>query len=85
MNTDCPCCGFLTLTGRARHETCRVCFWEDDARSEADADKVMSGPNGPLSLTQARTNFATFGACEKRLVDVVRPPTHQEIPAQDHR
>jgi len=85
MNTACPCCGFLTLTGRARHEICRVCFWEDDDRPEADAHKVISGPNGQLSLTEARTNFATFGACEKRLVDVVRPPTPQEIPNPNKR
>ena len=85
MNIDCPCCGFLTLTGRARHEVCRVCFWEDDGQSDANADDVTGGPNGRLSLTQARANFAAFGACDKRLVDVVRPPTRQEIPGQDQR
>ncbi|WHO76586.1 MULTISPECIES: CPCC family cysteine-rich protein [Rhizobium] len=40
-----------------------VCFWEDDGQDDHDAELVRGGPNGPLSLVQARLNFAESGAC----------------------
>jgi Cysteine-rich CPCC len=54
----CPCCGYLTLSSRGDFEICNVCFWEDDCQDDHDADAVRGGPNGNLSLTQARRNFA---------------------------
>ncbi|NSY09449.1 hypothetical protein G6L84_23225 [Agrobacterium tumefaciens] len=42
---------------------CPVCFWEDDRQDDYDAELVRGGPNGPLSLVQARLNFAESGAC----------------------
>src|SRR6516165_12493145 len=66
----CPCCGYLTLCGRAGYEICPVCFWEDDGQDTHDADEVRGGPNGSLSLTQARANFLKH----KRSGD--RPPKH---------
>ena len=36
---------------------CDVCCWEDDGQDDHDADVVRGGPNGNLSLTQARQNF----------------------------
>jgi hypothetical protein len=41
-----PCCGYLTLCGRAGYEICPVCFWEDDRQDSHDADEVRGGPNG---------------------------------------
>ena len=38
-----------------------MCEWEDDGQTDADADVVMGGPNGQLSLTAARANFAEHG------------------------
>lgn len=38
-----------------------MCDWEDDGQTDADADVVMGGPNGQLSLTAARANFAEHG------------------------
>ncbi|WP_433011445.1 CPCC family cysteine-rich protein [Kribbella sp. CA-294648] len=76
----CPCCGYLTLGERGGFEICDVCFWEDDGQDAHDADVVRGGPNGPLSLTQARLNFAKFGACSERHVAHVRPPTAEEHP-----
>lgn len=55
-------------------EICPVCFWEDDGQDDADADEVFGGPNGNLSLTQARANYKTFGAVDRRFVAKVRPP-----------
>jgi hypothetical protein len=76
----CPCCRYLTLGERGGFEICDVCFWEDDGQDDPDADAVLGGPNGDLSLTQARDNFAAFGACERRMVTHVRAPRPEEIP-----
>jgi hypothetical protein len=76
----CPCCGHLTLDERGGFEICQVCFWEDDGQDDHDADIVRGGPNGSLSLTQARANYRTFGASEERFIDSTRSPTPEEIP-----
>ena len=34
------------------------CGWEDDGQDDHDADVVRGGPNGRLSLTQARLDYA---------------------------
>jgi hypothetical protein len=74
----CPCCHFLTLSERGGFEICQVCFWEDDGQDDRDAGEVQGGPNGSLSLDQARKNYADFGACEKRFKKKVRPPRPEE-------
>ncbi|WP_433180621.1 CPCC family cysteine-rich protein [Actinoallomurus sp. CA-150999] len=74
----CPCCGYHTLDERGMYEICPVCFWEDDGQDEHDADEVRGGPNRGLSLTQARRNFATFGASERRRLPNVRDPLPEE-------
>jgi hypothetical protein len=58
----CPCCGFKTLSERGGYEICDVCFWEDDGQDDDDADEVLGGPNGDLSLTEGRANYRAFGA-----------------------
>jgi Cysteine-rich CPCC len=75
----CPCCGCLTLGDRGRYEICPVCFWEDDGQDDYDADIIRGGPNGTLSLTQARANYRWFGACDARSVASVRPPRADEL------
>lgn len=50
----CPACGFPTLTVRGDYENCSVCLWEDDAQDDATADRISSGANPFLSLTQYR-------------------------------
>jgi hypothetical protein len=62
----CPCCRCLTLDERGGFEICPVCFWEDDGQDDADAAIVRGGPNGRLSLEQARANYAAFGASSER-------------------
>jgi hypothetical protein len=75
----CPCCHCLTLDERGGYEICPVCFWEDDGQDDQDAKRVRGGPNGALSLEQARFNFASFGACDERSKRHVRPPTPDEL------
>ncbi|HEY0076783.1 MAG TPA: CPCC family cysteine-rich protein [Abditibacteriaceae bacterium] len=75
----CPCCGYKTLSERGSYSICKVCFWEDDGQDDQDADVVRGGPNGALSLTQARINFREFGACEKRFIKNVRKPLTEEM------
>ena len=75
----CPCCGCLTLMDRGEYDICEVCYWEDDGQDDHNADAV-GGPNGRLSLTQARANYRAFGACEESMLVNVRPPRKDELP-----
>jgi uncharacterized Zn finger protein (UPF0148 family) len=50
----CPSCGFPTLHHQGIFEVCAVCDWEDDGQDNDDADEVLGGPNGKLSLTEYR-------------------------------
>ena len=55
-----------------------LCFWEDDGQDDRDADEVCGGPNGTLSLTEARASFRNLGACETRFLNKVRRPLPDE-------
>jgi hypothetical protein len=77
---SCDCCGHKTVLNVGYYEICPVCGWEDDrnggARPEGAAADVHSGPNH-VTLTQARKNFAEFGASTERRRDRegwLRPP-----------
>jgi hypothetical protein len=76
----CPCCKNITLSMRGGFEICQVCFWEDDGQDDHDADQVRGGPNGSLSLTDGRSNFARFGAWSEKSVGHVRPSRPEELP-----
>jgi len=76
---SCPCCRYKTLECRSGYEICQVCFWEDDGQDEHDADEIRGGPNGVLSLTEARRNFSMHRACDPRFLSYVRPPRPEEI------
>jgi cysteine-rich CPCC protein len=72
----CDCCGYRTLLNAGYNEICRVCGWEDD---RADTGRIRGGPDAPsgpnrISLTQARANFAEFGAAKERSRPHVRRP-----------
>ena len=68
------------LGQRTAFEICEVCFREDDGQDDGDADKCRSGPNGALSLREARTNYLRFRACEASMIGNVRPPRPEEVP-----
>lgn len=76
----CPCCGYKTLSESGGYDICSACFWEDDGQNDEDADVIRGGTNGKLSLSEARRNFADFGACEKRHIRNVRKPRYEEVP-----
>lgn len=76
----CPCCGCLTLEDRGYFDVCEVCYWQDDGQDDHDADVVRGGSNHSLSLTQARANYREFGACERAMLEHVRPPLPHEKP-----
>ena len=80
----CPCCGCKTLGERVKFEICDVCFWEDDGQDDHNADVAQGGPNGSLSLTEARANYSRLGACEASMVENVRPPHPEELPERMH-
>ncbi|MBT8226747.1 MAG: hypothetical protein HKP61_02070 [Dactylosporangium sp.] len=69
----CRCCGCRTGC-----TTCPVCFWTEDGRSEENAARVIDGPNGDLTLLDARLNFSIYGASHPRYQSLVRPPRADE-------
>ncbi|MGV9567988.1 CPCC family cysteine-rich protein [Streptomyces sp. NPDC003480] len=62
----CPCCRHMTLTHRGGFEMCEVCGWEDDGQDDQDADAILGGPNGSMSLTEARRRFQSRQSCDTR-------------------
>ena len=78
MMYQCPCCRYLTLPNQppGTFDICAVCYWEDDNVQFDDID--YDGGANPVSLRQARQNFAQFGAFSKEFVDNVRPPNDRE-------
>jgi hypothetical protein len=71
----CPVCGYLTLRGDP-FDVCRVCFWEDDGGRDPAARSAANR----ITLAEARANFAAFGACDRRVLHLVRPPRPEERP-----
>ena len=66
----CPCCGYRTLNERGEYSICTICWWEDDGQDNSRADTTLGGPNGDLSLTQARWNFLVYGISDPRRTDL---------------
>jgi hypothetical protein len=57
-----------------------VCYWTDDGQTDRDAAAIRGGPNGELSLSDARLNFAIYGASDRRYRELVRAPRLDELP-----
>jgi rubredoxin len=76
----CLSCGYLTLSEQppGTFEICPVCRWRDD-NVQADNPTLAGGAN-PMSLEQAKLNFARFGAVSKEMAWRVRKPLPEEIP-----
>lgn len=76
----CECCGYYTLKEKPpnTYEICPVCFWEEDYVQNNDPE--FSGGANDESLNQARKNYVSFGAVEKRLIKYVRKPIFEELP-----
>ena len=56
-----------------------VCFWQYDVVGQDNPNDIVGGPNGKLSLNQARDNYKKFGACSEDMVPYVRKPNKEEI------
>ncbi|WP_432040279.1 CPCC family cysteine-rich protein [Streptomyces cucumeris] len=69
----CPCCKFLTIEAKGWYEICPVCRWEDSGQGD------IGEPNH-VTPTEARLNFATFGASEERRRSRVRAALPDEYP-----
>jgi Cysteine-rich CPCC len=73
----CPCCGHLVLESPpGSDDICLICFWEDDAtqlRFPSLADVTNT-----VSLREAQSNYAQFGAIEERFAGDVRKPTPED-------
>jgi len=80
MRYACHCCGNLTMNEDPTDtfNICPVCFWEHEFTEGMPWG--LCGPNG-VSLEQAKTNYATFGACSERDIPCVRRPLPAEVPA----
>lgn len=75
----CPCCKNRTYPVPPEDDVgyiCPVCFWENDPfiRSEDEP----SDQNHGMTLTEARQNYAAFGACRRDFVRCVRKPLKNE-------
>ena len=79
MKYQCPCCGYFTYNVPANEDCgyiCPVCFWETDPFIASDNEP--SDSNHGITLKEAKSNFAKFGACEKEMLCYVRPPRDDE-------
>jgi hypothetical protein len=76
----CPCCRELTVADPGGFEICRVCDWQDDGQSDQDADVVRGGPNGGLSLTEARERFRASRTIYRKLARAKKTPRKQMQP-----
>ena len=73
----CPCCGYLVFDeGPGSYDICPICFWEDDAVQLEFA--TNGGGANKVSLVGGQLNFASFGACEKRIAAHVRLPSEAD-------
>lgn len=60
----CPCCGYLSFTlPPGHHQTCVICFWEDDL-AQLRFPRMPGGANRS-SLEQAQRNFVHFGSADR--------------------
>jgi len=80
MKYLCPCCNMRTLDEEppGTYEICPVCGWEDDEVQFNNPN--YSGGANEVSLVEAKKNFQTIGAIDKKSLEYVRHPTQEEIP-----
>jgi hypothetical protein len=70
----CPCCGYQTLPqGKpGSYDVCSVCHWTDDPTQFRDPEFVSDANH--VSLTEARENFRSHGACDAAFVEKTTDP-----------
>jgi len=76
----CPCCGYRTLPFPSpSDDICPICGWQDDFVDNQDT--AVLGPNR-VTLSEARGNFAIYGASEARRAARTRDPRPTDGPPQ---
>ena len=78
----CPCCGNYTIEDLGEEvvvSICPMCFWQFDILGQNNPNEIVGGPNGNLSLNQARDNYKKFGACSEDMLPYVRKPNKKEM------
>lgn len=61
----CPCCGYLVFTQQpGSYQTCPICLWQDNLAQLRFP--LMPNVANNVSLQRAQSNFARYGAAEKR-------------------
>ncbi len=76
-NHPCPICRNLTFNNADEiGDIYPVCFWEMEGGEDEreDINLPAFGPNGELSIAQARKNYVKYGAVEERFKSQVRLP-----------
>lgn len=65
----CEVCGLFTFDAdtRGTFDVCEKCFWEDDEYHK-NMNEPCGGPNGKLSVNQARKNYLKYGVCNKDML-----------------
>ena len=81
----CPCCRSLTLHGRGGFEMCPVCWWEDDGQDEHDLDTMRGGPNGTLTLREARVTTAASARARRSMPTACASPGRRRWKARRWR
>ncbi len=78
-DAPCPCCGCITIPngGDALAYICPVCFWEVD--SFIQSAQEPSDQNHRLTLAQAKSNYAQYGAVTPELKVYCRNPKASEL------
>lgn len=77
----CPCCGNYTIPKGTTDNSyscgfiCPVCYWEIDTFISSN---FKYSDSNSLALKQAKENYKTFGACDKKMLKYVRKPTNDE-------
>ena len=73
----CPCWGYLVFDEPpGSYDICPICFWEDDIYQLRFASR--GGGANHVSLLEGQKNYLSFGACEQRMKEFVRPPLPNE-------
>lgn len=70
---SCPCCGHVTLSERGGYEICSECGWEDDGQDSHDSSVVRGGPNGAITLDDARRAYEIRGGRSENHVPPSEP------------
>lgn len=73
----CPCCGYLVFDEPpGSGDICLICFWEDDA--EQLRFPTLEDATNVVSLMQAQSGYAQYGAIEERFAGDVRKPSAED-------